>query len=142
MSKVHFQNSNLEFEFPLNKKEVKGWIARVIADESYELEELSIVFTSDDSLLEINKTYLNHDTYTDIITFDYSEKEKSVMGEILISIDRVKENAQKYAVDFTQELARVIIHGVIHLLGYEDKSPNQKAIMRKKEDACISLLKI
>ena len=142
MTPIYFQNSGIDFELPFEELHVKEWIEHVIKSENYRLGELSYVFTSDESLLEINQSYLNHDTFTDIITFDYSEEEDVVNGEIIISVDRVKENAGKYEVDFIHELARVMIHGVIHLLGYDDKTPNQKAIMRKKENTCISLLKI
>lgn len=142
MIPIYFQNSEIDFDLPFDETLVKEWIERVIVSDNYKLGELSYVFTSDESLLEINQSYLNHDTFTDIITFDYSEEEDVVNGEIIISVDRVKENAEKYEVDFKHELARVMIHGVIHLLGYDDKTPNQKTIMRKKENTCISLLKI
>jgi len=142
MIPIYFQNSAIDFDLPFEKALLKDWINGVILEEDYTLEELSYVFTTDESLLEINQSYLDHDTFTDIITFDYSEKARVVNGEIIISIDRVKENALKYEVEFGHELARVMIHGVIHLLGYDDKTANQKAIMRKKENTCISLLKI
>ncbi len=142
MIPIYFQNSSIDFKLPLNEERIRAWIEEVILAENHSLEELSYVFTSDESLLEINQSYLNHDTFTDIITFDYSENEGIINGEIIISIERVRENAQKYEVEFVHELARVMIHGVIHLLGYNDKTSNQKAIMRKKENTCISLLKI
>lgn len=142
MIPIYLQNSEIDFDLPFEETQVKEWIERVIVSDNYKLGELSYVFTSDESLLEINRSYLNHDTFTDIITFDYSDEEDVVNGEIIISVDRVKENAEKYEVDFKHELARVMIHGVIHLLGYDDKTPNQKTIMRKKENTCISLLKI
>ncbi len=142
MPGISIQNSNIDFRLPLRKVEIISWIERVISQEGFQLDDLSFVFTSDDNLLTINQTYLQHDDYTDIITFDYSEQPKTISGEILISVDRVKENAVKYETGFKQELARVMIHGVIHLLGYDDKTANQKKIMREKEDACISLLKI
>ncbi len=142
MIPIYFQSSDIDFELPLDEDQVMEWIQSVIETEKFKLEELSIVFTSDEALLEINRSYLDHDTFTDIITFDYSEEDGKINGEILISIDRVKENASKYEVEFVRELARVMIHGVIHLLGYDDKTSNQKAIMRIKENACISLLKI
>jgi len=99
---------------------------------------LNFIFCSDNYLLKINVEHLNHDTYTDIITFDYS-KEDRISGDIFISIDRVEENAKSHKTSFENELHRVIIHGVLHLLGYGDKEPGQKAEMRQKEDFCLSL---
>lgn len=104
------------------------------------MKELNYIFCSDIFLHEINKTYLGHHTYTDIITFDYSEKNShEIEGEIYISVDRVKENAVTYQKTFHQELHRVIIHGVLHLLGYGDKTGEEQKEMRKKEEACLSL---
>jgi len=99
---------------------------------------LSYIFCSDKYLLSINQKYLNHNTLTDIVTFDLAE-DAEIEGEIYISVERVKENAVKYAVDFEEELHRVIIHGLLHLIGYKDKTASQKAQMRKKEQACLSL---
>ena len=142
MIPIYFQNSDLDFDLPIPEERVKQWIVDIIEAENHRLDELSYVFTSDESLLEINQSYLNHDTYTDIITFDYSDEANTINGEILISVDRVKENAENFEVEFVHELARVMIHGVIHLLGYNDKTANEKTIMREKENTCISLLKI
>ncbi|MBV6639876.1 MAG: rRNA maturation RNase YbeY [Cyclobacteriaceae bacterium] len=142
MIPIYFQNSDIDFDLPIPEERVKQWIVDVIEAENHRLDELSYVFTSDESLLEINQSYLNHDTYTDIITFDYSDEANTINGEILISVDRVKENAENFEVEFVHELARVMIHGVIHLLGYNDKTANEKTIMREKENTCISLLKI
>lgn len=110
-----------------------SWIKEAIANEQKKLGEINYIFCDDDYLLEKNQTYLNHDTYTDIITFDYSE-ENSVSGDIFISIERLKENARKFAVPFDTELRRVMIHGVLHLIGYKDKSDKEKKLMREKED--------
>lgn len=142
MIPIYFQNSDIDFDLPIPEERVKQWIVDIIEAENHRLDELSYVFTSDESLLEINQSYLNHDTYTDIITFDYSDEANTINGEILISVERVKENAEKFEVEFVHELARVMIHGVIHLLGYNDKTANEKTIMREKENTCISLLKI
>lgn len=100
--------------------------------------ELNYIFCSDDYLLAINNQFLNHDTYTDIITFGLGET-GDIEGEIYISVPRVRENARTAGLAFHDELDRVIIHGVLHLLGYSDKTPRRKALMRKKEDACLSL---
>lgn len=110
-----------------------SWIKEAIANEQKTLGEINYIFCDDDYLLEKNQTYLNHDTYTDIITFDYSE-ENSVSGDIFISIERLKENARKFAVPFDTELRRVMIHGVLHLIGYKDKSDKEKKLMREKEE--------
>lgn len=95
---------------------------------------------SDESLLEINREYLKHNTYTDIITFNYNEG-KNIAGDIFISVDRVKENAQKFEVKFEEELHRVMIHGVLHLCGYKDKSKTDSGLMRKKENNALLLFK-
>ncbi len=117
-----------------NKLHLKSWINQTIVAEGYQLQELNFILCSDDYLLKINQEYLNHDTYTDIITFDNSEEEKFIYGDIFISIDRVKENAQTFAVKTVDELHRVIIHGTLHLLGYPDKKKQEKALMTQKED--------
>jgi rRNA maturation RNase YbeY len=105
----------------------------LIGSENFESGEITIVFCTDDYLLEINKTYLNHDFYTDIITFDYSENDL-VSGDLFISIDRVKDNAESFSVSFDNELKRVIYHGVLHLCGYKDKTENDEKEMREKEN--------
>ena len=124
-------------------QQVSNWIKKVISLEAQILEELNYIFCSDNYLHEINKTYLGHDTYTDIITFDYKEKNGApIEGEVCISVDRVQENATTYQKTFEEELHRVIIHGVLHLLGYRDKTPQEQKEMRKKEEACLSLQNI
>jgi rRNA maturation RNase YbeY len=109
----------------------------LISSENFESGEITIVFCTDDYLLEINKTYLNHDFYTDIITFDYSENDL-VSGDLFISIDRVKDNAESFSVSFDNELKRVIYHGVLHLCGYKDKTENDEKEMREKENFYIN----
>src|ERR1700744_331482 len=116
------------------KTAVRQWIAETIKAEGYRLKELSYIFCSDDYLLQINRQYLDHDTYTDIITFDNSDTEKLITGDIFISIERIRENAANLNVPETDELHRVIIHGVLHLLGYKDKSAPDKQKMTEKED--------
>jgi len=117
-----------------NKIKVKQWIKAAIAEEGYKLDELTYVFCSDEYLLKINQQYLDHDTYTDIITFDNSEEEGLITGDIFISIPRIKENAERFSVSETDELHRVIIHGALHLLGYTDKTAVAKKKMSLKED--------
>ena len=116
-----------------------AWIELLLAKEKAKADEINYIFCSDAYLLAINQQYLNHDTYTDIITFDNSDNESLLAADIYISIDRVKENAAGLAVDFTEELHRVMVHGLLHLLGYTDKTAAQKKEMREKEDACLSL---
>ncbi len=117
-----------------NKIKVRQWINDTIVAEGFKLQELTYIFCSDAYLLQINQQYLDHDTYTDIITFDNSEYEGEITGDIFISIPRIQENATTFKVSETDELHRVIIHGALHLLGYTDKSPDDKKKMTEKED--------
>lgn len=114
----------------------KAWLNEVAKQEGKKILELSYVFCSDDYLLQINQEYLNHDTLTDIVTFDNSEDPKKIEGDIFISIDRVKENGEKLGTSET-ELERVMVHGLLHLLGYKDKKKEDKALMTEKEDFYI-----
>jgi rRNA maturation RNase YbeY len=115
-------------------------LKRISETENKKIESLGYVFYSDDELLELNISYLNHNTYTDIITFDLGNtKSAEIIGEIYISRDRVKENANTYGVSFEDELIRVISHGLLHLMGYKDKSTKDAAIMREQEERCLSL---
>ena len=116
---------------------IKKWIDTIIKKEKRKLGEIHYVFVSDEELLKMNKQFLKHNTYTDIITFDYSEG-KSINGDIFISIDRVKENASKFKADFNDELHRVLIHGVLHLCGYKDKTKKDALLMRKMEENSLS----
>jgi len=128
------------FKFALEKEnKVKNWINQILKQENKSSGNISYLFCSDDYLLNINKQFLKHDFYTDIITFDYSSTEK-IEGEIFISIDRVKENATTFKQPFQMELMRTIIHGVLHLCGYKDKKPADKKKMRLKENEALRLL--
>ena len=138
MAAVHFFTREVSFRLRGSRQTGK-WIEKVIWQEQKQLRVLNYIFCSDEYLLSINQKYLDHDTYTDIITFDSSEEPGAVEGDIFISIDRVKANAAKFRKHFDDELHRVLIHGVLHLLGYPDKSPREKSLMRKKEDAYLSL---
>lgn len=123
-----------------NEKEISLWIQEVITKEHLELGELSYVFCSDDFLHEMNLEYLEHDTLTDIITFDYREG-NMINGEIYISTDRVAENAKEFSVSFEEELHRVMIHGILHISGYDDLSDTEEKQMRTKEDWALALRK-
>jgi probable rRNA maturation factor len=118
--------------FPRTK--LKSFIQDLFKNEGRVLGELSYIFCSDDYLLNINRQFLNHDYYTDIITFDISENSQEVTGEIYISIERVKDNAKHHDQTIQKELLRVIFHGALHLCGYKDKTKTQQAEMRQKED--------
>ncbi len=128
-----------ETDFRLKQQsKVSDWIVSTIADAGYSEGDLSFIFCSDEYLFEKNVKYLNHNTLTDIITFDYTMG-KLISGDIFISIERVTENAGDYEVSFKDELHRVIIHGILHLLGYKDKTQEEKQLMREKEDYYLSL---
>ncbi|MGB5370619.1 MAG: rRNA maturation RNase YbeY [Flavobacteriaceae bacterium] len=122
-----------EIDFKIDQnQEYRNWVLGICVSESYEAGNLSFIFCADDYLLELNKKYLNHDRYTDIISFDYSEG-PTVAGDVFISVERVKENAKLFGTTFEEELRRVMAHGVLHLMGYRDKSEKDIGIMRKKE---------
>ena len=141
MNGIRFFNEDTTFLLK-HKSVLRTWIKRVIVQEKLQLESLNYIFCSDQYLWKMNKEYLEHDTYTDIITFGNSSGEKMVEADVFISVDRVKENAQIQNITFLQELYRVMVHGILHLMGFNDKTPNQKRVMSEKEDACISLLKL
>ena len=121
--------------------ELMAWIRQIIQAHQYRLESLTYVFCSDEYLHQINVEYLDHDDYTDIITFDNSDTSDVIEGDIFISVDRVRENAEQLGIAFRDELHRVIIHGVLHLLGHTDKDLLSRTAMRHKEDSCLSLRK-
>lgn len=122
-----------------NEVLLNRWIDEVIKKHGKKMGKITYLFCSDERIIEDNVSFLNHDTYTDIITFDYVEGD-SVSGDILISLDRVGENASYFDVPFEQELHRVIIHGVLHLLGFKDKTDQEASQMRCKEEESLKLL--
>jgi rRNA maturation RNase YbeY len=134
---IRFFSEDVLFKLEKSRSAIK-WIKEVSIKENHQIAEITYVFCSDKFLLNLNKQFLNHKTLTDIITFDYSAKD-SVSGEIYISIERVEDNATKYGCPFATELHRVMIHGVLHLFGYNDKRPGDIIVMRKKEEAYLSL---
>lgn len=137
MPGIHFFSEGTTFKLP-NPRKTSSWIQKVARLEGSAIADVNYIFCSDRYLLGMNQQYLAHDTLTDIITFGMGEHDE-IEGEIYISIPRVRENARIQDVLFHDELDRVIIHGILHLLGYSDKTPRKKALMRKKEDACLSL---
>lgn len=137
MPAIHFFEEDVTYKLK-DKLKIKQWIKDTISAEGYKLQELTYIFCSDAYLLKINQQYLDHDTYTDIITFDNSEYEGEIVGDIFISIPRIKENAVKFKVSEADELHRVIIHGALHLLGYKDKTPADNKNMTQKEDQYLA----
>lgn len=121
---------------PVKKALIRKWISAIIKREKCKEGRIAYTFCSDKELHRINREFLNHDTLTDIVTFDYGEGE-TVSGEIYISVDRAKDNAAKFDAEFETELQRVIIHGILHLCGYGDKTKAEKKLMREKEDAAL-----
>ena len=134
---ITFHNEDIKFNLK-NKRLLKSWIKDSTQNENCSVGNLTYVFCSDEHLLNMNKEHLNHNYYTDIITFNYNV-EKQISGDFFISIDRVDENANQQNNKFTDELHRVLIHGVLHLVGYDDKTDLQQAEMTSKEDYYLNL---
>lgn len=135
---------SFNYETPFRLKQVKlhrDWLSKVIVSENKKEGDINYIFCCDDYLLEINKSYLNHDTLTDIISFDYSVGNE-LHGDIYISIDRVRENAKDFKVSFDDELKRVLVHGLLHYCGYKDKSKKDESLMRFKEDEKIKMFHV
>ncbi|UKM65568.1 rRNA maturation RNase YbeY [Flavobacteriaceae bacterium GSB9] len=133
-------NFNYETDFMLeSESKISKWILETIAKEKHKVEEINYVFCDDEYLHKLNIEFLNHDTLTDIISFDYSVG-KIIQGDIFISVERVADNANDFNVSFNEELHRVIIHGVLHYCGYKDKSEDDAAVMRKKENFYLAQL--
>jgi len=138
--KINFHSEDIDFSLS-NPSTISNWISQTIISESKELSFLNFIFCTDEYLHKINVEYLNHDTYTDVITFPYSEGD-IIEGDIFISVERIRENAESFKVDFESELSRVMIHGVLHLLGFGDKTPEDKILMTQKENEYLGHLKI
>ena len=138
---IYFFNEDVVFNL-LHRTEIKQWINNVISQENKTLHNINYIFCSDNYLININIKYLNHNTLTDIITFDQSDNKDNINGDIYISIDRVKENSLKFKQNLYSELLRVMIHGILHLCGYKDKSSKDKKIMREKEDLYLLQINI
>ncbi|AMM50891.1 rRNA maturation factor [Rufibacter sp. DG15C] len=140
-SPIEFFNEDIEFEVK-DEQKIKEWLQKIISNYSYELESLNYIFCSDEYLHQMNVEYLDHDTLTDVITFDNSDIEGVIEGDVFISIDRVVDNAHSFNITRERELQRVMVHGLLHLLGFDDKSPELKELMKSKEDECLSLLSL
>lgn len=129
---IRYFTEDIDFAFK-GKSVHSAWLKAVSEEEGRRLGQISVIFCSDPYLLEINRKYLGHDYYTDIITFDYSEGD-TISGDLFISVDTVRSNAEYYSADFKNELDRVIVHGVLHLIGYDDHTDEQTAEMRAREN--------
>lgn len=135
---ITFNTENIERP-DFDTKRITKWIEDVASSFGKNVGTVNYIFTDDDNILKINKEFLQHDYYTDIITFDYSRR-KTISGDIYISVDTVRTNAELQNVDYEQELMRVIIHGILHLCGINDKGPGEREIMESHENAALSLL--
>jgi len=135
---IHYCNEDVSLP-KFQKRKITSWLKETIVAEGKSTGDISFIFCSDNYLLEVNKQYLNHDYFTDIITFDYVEN-NVISGDIFISCDRVRENATEFKTGFENELSRIIVHGVLHLLGYKDKSKKDKLLMTNKEDFYLNVL--
>ena len=135
---IDFETEDIHFELT-NYQQVSLWIKEVINRYRYKLQSLTYIFCSDEYLHKINVQYLEHDTLTDIITFDNADEDGTIEGDIFVSVERVKENAESLGISFEDELHRVMIHGVLHLMGFPDSTPQLKEAMRREEDKCLTL---
>ncbi|OQX99272.1 MAG: rRNA maturation RNase YbeY [Bacteroidetes bacterium 4572_128] len=132
---VYFHNQEIDFILP-EKNKISNWIEEVIFLENFFIGDINLIFTGKEYLLKINQKYLSHDYHTDVITFDYNI-EKIISGDIFISVETVFENAKIYKKNKKEEMLRIIIHGILHLLNYKDKDKKDKIIMKEKEDLYI-----
>ena len=135
---VHFYFEKVDFTLK-DRKKLKSFINSLIVKEKKNLDHLNYIFCSDKALLEINRKYLDHNFYTDVITFDLSSSPKEILADVYISVDRIKENAKSLKLSLKEELHRVMFHGLLHLCGYNDKTEPHKKLIRKKEDFYLNL---
>lgn len=136
-SNIHFHYLIDPFFFP-NRNKLKYFLEELAKREDQSVDTINYIFCTDEYLLKVNQDYLNHDTYTDIITFQLSPKGQPILSDIYISVERVKENAQQLEQPFIKELHRVIFHGLLHLCGYKDKSKKEALLMRQAEEASLA----
>ncbi|WP_436414346.1 rRNA maturation RNase YbeY [Petrimonas sp.] len=137
---ITFQAENIDFP-KIKKQPTKNWIKLVAENYGKKVGDINYLFCTDEKILEVNNQYLSHDFYTDIITFDYSEGNK-ISGDIFISLDTVRTNSQKYNTNFMEELYRVVIHGVLHLCGIDDKSEHEEKAMRQAENKALKMIQV
>jgi probable rRNA maturation factor len=136
--KIYFFLEEVSYNLK-HKRQIREWITKAADNEGFKIGVLNYILTNDNILVQLNTEYLRHFTLTDIITFGLAEKEGEVTGDIYISLDRAKENAREFKVSLSNELHRLMIHGVLHLMGYKDKTAEEKAIMRAREEFYLSL---
>ena len=135
---ISYQTFNVKMP-PIRRRDVSAWVRRVAADYGKRVGEVAYIFCDDEKILEVNRQYLNHDYYTDIITFDYCEDD-TISGDLFISLDTVRTNAEQFDKPYDEELHRVIIHGILHLCGINDKGPGEREIMEAAEDKALAML--
>lgn len=138
MVAFYFEDTDFKLRY---KTRIKEWLRLVAESEVFTLGNISVIFCSDNYILDINQKYLQHDYFTDIITFDYSEGGR-ISGDLFISVDSVRENSVEYGTEFEDELHRVIVHGILHLIGYDDHTEDEIKTMRSKEDYYLSLFEL
>lgn len=137
---ISYQTDGVEMP-DINKKKITSWIKEVAESYGKKIGEIAYIFCSDEKIIEVNREYLQHDYYTDIITFDYTEKNK-IAGDLFISLETVATNAEQYHYSFNEELHRVIIHGILHLCGIDDKGPGEREIMEEAENKALRYLRL
>lgn len=140
-SPIYFFYEHTDFRLD-NPDKISNWLQNISQSYDFEIQQLNYIFCNDEYLHQINLEYLDHDTYTDIITFDNSEQIQKIEGDIFISIERVQDNSQAFKVSFEQELQRVAVHGLLHLLGFKDKTKDEQTLMRLKENEAIATFNI
>ncbi|MDQ6889261.1 MAG: rRNA maturation RNase YbeY [Bacteroidota bacterium] len=133
MATISFNNNGISQALK-NKERLKGFLISILIEEGQPFKQITFIFCKDEFLLKLNKKYLDHDTFTDILTFTLSGEKTALVSEIYISVERVRENAVKYEISYLRELYRVMIHGILHLCGYSDHNTALKAAMRERED--------
>lgn len=133
---------SIDIAFPkVRRRDTSAWIKRVAQTYGKKVGDIAYIFCNDDKIIAVNREYLQHDYYTDIITFDYTEGDK-ISGDLFISLDTIRTNAEKYGKTYDEELHRVIIHGILHLCGIDDKGPGEREIMERAEDAALVLRQV
>lgn len=134
---ISYQSINVKMP-PIRRRDTSAWVREVAADHGKRVGEIAYVFCDDEKIIEVNRQYLQHDFYTDIITFDYTEDDL-ISGDIIISLDTVRSNAAEQGTDYEEELHRVIIHGILHLVGIDDKGPGEREIMEAAENRALAM---
>lgn len=134
---IYYQAENISMP-KISKRKVSAWIKEVASRHGFRVGEISYIFCDDEKILEVNREYLQHDYYTDIITFDYTDEDK-INGDLFISLDTVKSNSEKFGTPYEEEFYRVVIHGILHLCGINDKGEGEREIMEQEENAALAI---